>query len=818
MFKKFIQWNLAHRWIVLGFFLLISALAATQFPKLRFDFSPEAMLEFSQEEIDYQNAFNEKFKTNPNVFLLVVSTENSLIEAEALKDIRDLTNTFETVDGVTSTYSLARVPDSDSAGAGALLRGSLDPLVLDGDVPPETVDKIRDRVSSSNLLRGNLISEDGKNALIMGYLDPNHVDPEDFYPVYEKTKELVDEWQKSDNNANYKIDYGGLPYIRSITVDRMKMEQLLLWPIVAVLYVIALCIVFRSFWQAIMPLACIGCVILWAISIMVLNNMPVTMINNTLPLLILVIGVTNGIYVVMRMIDERRKGKEKSKAISDGVYRVALATLLTTATTSIGFGSLLVAKTKILNGFGGITALAVMLIYVAIIFLMPQVCSFINIDPKKSKSADEPRDGKIEHILGKMTDFTIKNRKIVIAVSIVFLLTCLAVATQIRFDSKVNDVFEETHPITQTNTLIEQKLGGMLPVEVDIWTEEKDYFRQSENLHTVCQFQKKLEQTDGILSTISLCSMVAEGGLDAGDEQPLEQKALSGILFGIRRFQPEQYENYITENGNNVHISLRIPDNGFENAQKTIDNIKKLATQSFEGKPIEYRLTGIGYNSTLGLDHFMTDLFTSLLTAFLIIFALLFIAFRSFSSGLVAILPNLIPISMTLAVLPLYGYNLNTTSVLVFTISIGLAVDNSIHIITRFRQEYRGDRTVAEALRTAMTSSGRAIVQSNVMLCSGLAVLLISDFDPIRRVGVLTITTIAAALFVSMILIPAEIACIGEKMQLPQFKKERKKLKAEAAKSAVTESDEPEMADESTKDDEQSKATDSPENTASSPA
>lgn len=773
-FKKLIQFNLSKRWFVLGFFLIITILSATQLPKLRFDFSPEAMLEFSQEEIDYQNEFNEKFQTNPNVFLLVFSSENSLFEQESLKDLRDLTKEVGKIPGVSSSYSLAMVPDNDSAGAGALLKGQLDPIVPDGEITEEAVEKISNRVQNSDLLKGNLISDDGKNALIMLSLDSQHVDPEEFYPVYEKADEIIKAWQKNDNNGEYQIDYGGLPYIRSITVDTMKREQILLWPIVGLLYVIALCILFRSFWQAIMPLACIGCVILWAIAIMVVNDMPVTMINNTLPLLIMVIGVTNGIYVIMRMLDERRKGKDKSKSITDGVYRVALATLLTTATTSIGFGSLLVAKTKILNGFGGITALAVMLIYVAIIFLMPQAVSLIKLDPKKAKSSDEPRDGVLEKFLGNVTDFTVKHHRAVIAAGIIFLIACLSVATQIRFDSKVNDVFQDDHPITVTNTLIEQKLGGMLPVEIDVWTKEKNYFRSPENLKVLCGLQNKLGQLDGVLSTVSICSMLAEGGVKFDGELP-SQPEVSGVLFGIRRFQPSQYNNYVTEDGNNVHISLRIPDNGFENSKETIAEIRKIADEFYADSVVEYRLTGIGYNSTLGLEHFMTDLFTSLMTAFIIIFGLLFVAFRSFWSGSVAILPNLIPISMTLAFLPIYGYNLNTTSVLVFTISIGLAVDNSIHIITRFRQEYRGERTVSEALRNAMTSSGRAILQSNFMLCTGLAVLLLSDFDPIRRVGVLTITTIAAALLVSIILIPAEIAVIGHKMRLPQFKNENER-------------------------------------------
>lgn len=794
-FKKILQFNLDHRWFVMAFFLLITILAAFQLPKLRFEFSPEAMLEFSDEEIAFQDAFDKKFSSNSDVFLVVMSSQNSLIDATALRDLRTITDIVGNVDGIASAYSLAYVPDSSQAGAGALFKGTLPDLIPKGELSPQHVETLKQRVDNSPLLSGNLISKDGKYALIMATLKDDVKTPDTFYPVYEETARRIDDWM-ARQQTQYTIEYGGLPYIRAVTVATMKHEQLLLWPIVGLLYILALCLIFRSFWQAILPLACIGCVCLWAIATMVVADMPVTMINNTLPLLILVIGVTNGIYILMRILDERRKGKDKNKAIVDGVYRVALASLLTTSTTSIGFGSLLVAKTQILTGFGGITALAVMLIYVAIIFFMPQAASLIRLDPRKHPDSPQdehpdgesanPRDaqnkkpdpaspstfvpqGRFEQCLDAMTRFVMQHRAIVIVTSVVLLALCLAMTSQIRFNSKVNDVFQDDHPITLTNKIIEENLGGVLPVELDIQSPDENAFKSIQNLTPICLMQEKLAQRPDILSAISLCDMLQEGGVDW--HNPPNPVQLSTLLLGIKRLQPTQYFNFITEQGNNMRISLRIPDDGFEVSKKTIADLRDIADQTFQNTPVTYRLTGIGYNSTLGLDHFMTDLFSSLLTAFLIIFAILFVSFRSFWSGFVAILPNLLPLSMTLAFLPLYGYNLNTTSVLVFTISIGLSVDNSIHIIQRFRQEYRGERSVHDALRIAMSSSGRAILQSNLILCSGLAVLLLSDFDPISRVGVLTLTTIGAALVVSMLLIPAEIACIGHKMRLPHFQK-----------------------------------------------
>ena len=847
-FKDVLQFNLAKRWFVIGFFILISLLAATQLPKLRFDFSPDAMLEFSDEEIAYQHSFEEKYGSNSNLFLLVFSAPESIVNAKSLADLRDLTERVETVDGISGAYSLSKVPDSSDAGARALLRGKLPDLIPDGELSPDQVEKIASRVETSDLLRGNLISANGQHALITISLPEDNASPEAFMPIFREIEAKIDQWRSDGERGAYAISYGGLPYIRAMTVDTMKREQLHLWPVVGLLYVIAMIVIFKSFWQAIMPLACIGCVILWSISIMVINDMPVTMINNTLPLLILVIGVTNGIYIIFRILDERRKGKDKTKAIVDGVYRMALASLLTTSTTSIGFGSLLVAKAKILNGFGFITALAVMFIYVAIIFFMPQVLSLINLNPRRKKDVVSDGDENGDHALPLETPasqeisqaqpletqleaqkstlqeisqaqpletpasqeisqalpletqqsasreaqqaqnaqktpskptlfdtfmegvahFTVKYRALIVAAAIILLIACVGVASQIRFNSKVNDVFQDTHPVSMTNALIEEHLGGMLPVEIDLTIDEPNGFRNVERLASICKLQREIVAIDGIISGISICDIVAETGIDW--DTPPNQTQLNAVFFGIKRFNPKQYASFMTDDAQGMHISLRIPDNGYEKSQQTLEKVDDAIQSSLPATGAKARFTGIGYNSTLGLDHFMSDLYSSLLTAFIIIFAILLVAFRSFWSGVVAILPNVLPLAMTLAFLPIYGYNFNTTSVLVFTISIGLAVDNSIHVIQRFRQEFRGERTVEDALVVALRSSGRAIIQSNLLLCSGLAVLLLSDFDPISRVGVLTMTTIGSALVISIILLPAEIAFIGHKMKLPKYR------------------------------------------------
>jgi predicted RND superfamily exporter protein len=198
---------------------------------------------------------------------------------------------------------------------------------------------------------------------------------------------------------------------------------------------------------------------------------------------------------------------------------------------------------------------------------------------------------------------------------------------------------------------------------------------------------------------------------------------------------------------------------------RVIEEVRALADESLVGSDLapklDVRMTGVAYLSAFGLDTFVWDLLYSLITAFAVIFVVLMLVFRSPLVGLLALLPNLLPLAITLAAVPLFGYGLNTTTAVVFTITIGLAVDNTIHIIARFKGEWLLHQDIDASIRAAFSSAGRAIVLSNLLLMGGLSVLDLSDFEPLRRISLLAITTISAALFAAMLVLPAELKLLG---------------------------------------------------------
>ncbi len=316
---------------------------------------------------------------------------------------------------------------------------------------------------------------------------------------------------------------------------------------------------------------------LYATAILVLSGHGVTMMNNTLPLLVLVIGVTNGIYVVTRILDEVRKGKTQKTAILTGVYRVALATLLTTVTTAIGFGSLVISKSSLLRNFGVLIAIAVMLVYLCTVYLMPLILSFFRL--KIRKHQEHPR---LNRLMTAIARFTSQYPKMTVMIALVLLAVSLLAGTRVPIDAKVNDVFEPTHPISTDLRLVEDKLGGILPLEIDL-TAAPGTFTQTEILIKLSEMEHQLSQIPSVLSTLSLTDLLAEGGVDF-DDSP-SQLRTNLTLAALKRIDPQQLAAFVNDDGSNTHISIRLPDRGIKNAMTIIRQIDKTCREFTQATP-----------------------------------------------------------------------------------------------------------------------------------------------------------------------------------------------------------------------------------------
>jgi hypothetical protein len=194
---------------------------------------------------------------------------------------------------------------------------------------------------------------------------------------------------------------------------------------------------------------------------------------------------------------------------------------------------------------------------------------------------------------------------------------------------------------------------------------------------------------------------------------------------------------------------------------------RQLAAHFPAGGPVSARLTGDAYLHAVGLDRFVRDFFYSLLAAAGVIFVVIALLFRSIRLALISVLPNTTPLLITLGYIGARGYSLNAANVVVFAISLGIAVDDSIHFLARFREEVRHGAHVLMAIRRSFRGAGRAIVLTSVLIIAGLSMLLLSRFVPSRRFAELTSVTMAAALVGDLLLLPACLALFWPRGRAP---------------------------------------------------
>ncbi len=773
-FRRLADWEIRHqRWVALGL-VLLTVIALAQLPRLRFDFRPEALLEFSPEEQAFAEDFNKRYGVRDYLLLIALegSGPDSVLGAPGLTLLHRLTETAGASAISERTVSLTKIPRRDLAsslmGLGA---GSLPPLVSSLPVAQADVERVRAQVETSRMLPRQLVSEDGSTAAIVIALKDQYRDHEQLDgPLATLAAELDDILTSGDAGGSYRLHYGGLPFVRLETVRNLKSEQRRFWPLTAALYLSLLWLLYRDVVLTVAPLIAVGLASLWGVAMLPLVGSEINVINNIVPSLILVIGVCNAIHMLHAYAAARRHGHDGPRAAREMMAELGLPVFLTSLTTAIGFASLLVARNGTLRDLGWQASAGIMMSYLALVTFLPLVVSRFG----GSGAGAAHRLGPVQAATRRWLDAIVcrvKQRpRLALALTLGVFGLALASGLGVPVDSLVLDTFPPGSPVYESNRLVEEKLGGILPLELELKTSNQDYFNRAEVLRQVFELQQELAARPGVLDVKSLIDLIAEvQGVraDEGVAQILTPQRVAFSIGMLERHQPEALALFTSGDHSRIRLAARLGDHGIRASLDTLEWIDDSTAgwlAAFDA-PVTLRLTGQAHMASRGLSFFLRDLILSLLTAGGIIFLVLVLAFRSLRMGFLSFLPTVLPLALTLGLIPVYGYELNTSTVVVFTISIGMAVDNTIHLLTRFRRARHDGLQLDDAIRRTFREAGSAVVASNLLLIGGFSILFSSDFEPVFRVAALTTTTIGAAMVVAILVLPELLQLWGRPIE-----------------------------------------------------
>ena len=766
MYAWLAQKILEYRTWILGTILLVVLACAATVPFLGFDFTPQQLFQSTSTAGEYRETFAERFGREDNLMVIMVEG-GDVFNPEVLETMRSVTHELRGVDTVDSADSVTtfEIPRSGDSPGTMSVEPVLDQPTADrqaGDITPEQADKLRDVALSEPLVAGRLVSTDGELGVVLAWLDRDIQDAKDIKNNVKTVESILDRHPLPDG---YNWEIGGIPGLRANIMDSLKTEQLTFLPVTGLIFIIVLTWLFRRTSGVVLPMGTVLIAVLGTVALLVATDHSINIVNNVLPTLIFVIGISDSIHMLTRDAEETEQGRDRDESVKATVRHTGLACLLTSTTTSVGFFSLLAADTEILQDFGWEAGAGVMFAYIGTLFFLPAALSYLKpVKRRATADSDEEDEPLLEGFMVHTGERLLRHPYMVITGSMVFLAGFVFMATKVEIDTTLLEVYEESHPYYKTTKTLESELGGFLPIEVSLEAESKDRFKDPETYRKLRELQDFAEDQPEVISTQSFVDFHQSaraallGDPDEREKMPDSRAQVEQLhlLIAGAPDEPVGTNKFVTRDFKNARVLLRVEDVGAKAQMKLADRLNEKMSELFpEGGGVNYRLTGDAYVASVALDSFIRDLFYSLLVAIVIIFGMMSVVFRSIKIGLISMLPNTIPLVMTFGYMGWHGINLNTTTIIIFAISLGLAVDDTIHFLARFREELDRRDTVRDAILASYFGAGRAIMLTSVMLLLGLAVLLTSDFVPTRQFGILTGITIFGAIFGDLILLPS---------------------------------------------------------------
>lgn len=748
--------------ILIGAFVLLLGSAASAAAWLRIDFTPQRIFESQGEEFAYLELVQKEFGHEDDLLLIHVHVPQGVCTPEGVDLLQRLHEQLEAIP------SIERVDDLTTAWAVRRGRGPTPLLRAGADLA-----EVASTALGDPLLRGRLISHDGRAALVAAHVVEGRDRYDELLPPVEACDRIVAELARP---AGVELAVTGVPVARVRIAQRLMQDQMTFFPICGLLFLVILWFMFRDLRAVLLPLFAVGVAIVYTTGFLAVSGQPIDIINNVLPVLIFVIGISDAIHLLVRYRHELEGGRPQREALRVTVRHLMAACFLTSFTTAAGFGSLGVAKIQILVRFGLSAAVGVMIAYGVVVILVPAVLSMLG--PTLSP-AGKRTDERIQDLSEGLGVWVAKHRWAVLVLGGLALAAAGGFASQVHEENNIYEAFPSDSPLVIANDRLERDFMGIVPISLVVRWDEGRSPLEPETLAYLAELEAAL-QAEGF-PTLSLLDLLREtncaraGGDPAARTLPTTKTEAFALLtllqFGLEQAgRTQELARLLKPESRLLRITAQGKDEGASVLNARFERIDQLLAKNAERQKtlgLEARLTGGGPVASRGVNALILDLFGSLLLAFAVIFPTMCVLLRSLRAGLISMIPNVTPLLLTLGFMGLVGMDLRVTSVIVFSVSLGLAVDDTIHFMARFRAEWEAepspspgdaaalDQAYLNALLRTFRGTGGAIVTTTVLLAAGYSALLLSGFPITRVFGLCMEVTVVGALIGDLFLLPA---------------------------------------------------------------
>ena len=585
---------------------------------------------------------------------------------------------------------------------------------------------------------------------------------------------IQNELDRFSQSTKTEVHISGLPFIRTIMADRIKKEML--WFLIGslILSAITLLVFFRSVSATIMSLAVVLMGVIWSLGTMVLLGQKITLLTALIPPLIVVIGIPNCIYFLNKYHTSYKETNDKDKALVQMVGRMGVVTLFCNITAAIGFFVFALTKSPLLKEFGWVSGLNIMILFFISLFFIPPVLSYL--PAPKAKHVRYLDNAYLEKILLKIERWAFTHTKWVFGITILAVLISLVGVLQIKKEAFIVDDLPKQDKLYTDLKWFEQHAGGVMPLEILVDTKKPNGLIRSikplehiEEFNTFLLEQPELGKPLGLLEGIKFAKQAFYDGDSLSYAVPTgTEMAFIGPYFasaapkeGVKPAanNPAQLLNkFIDSAKRQTRISVNMKDIGSAKLPVLLQKIDSASNAIFDTAKYNVVITGSSVTFLEGSNFIVKGLGESIFWAFLLIAICMIFLFRSFPILICSLIPNIVPLFITAGIMGWTGVSLKPSTVLVFSVALGIAIDVTIRFLVNYKQElphlnYQVHTTLVQTIK----HTGISIIYTSLVLVAGFIIFCFSDFGGTKALGWLTSITLVVSTLTNLVLLPALI-------------------------------------------------------------
>ncbi|MCB0793197.1 MAG: MMPL family transporter [Flavobacteriales bacterium] len=718
--------------------------------------------------IEYQR-FLEQFSEDGNVIVLGVKDQR-LYQPEFFKAWWEMGNDLKRIDGVDSVFSEAHlfelVRDDEEK------RFRLKRVMGSPPVSQAEMDSVLSKVRSLPFYDGLLFNKSTKASLMMVFVDAKIFDTEERLRVLSELEERVERFA----SGGIQVHYSGLPFIRVKATQLLQAELPMFLGLAVGVTALLLLIFFRSWRTMLFCMLVVLTSVIWAFGTMAILDLKLNILTSVVPPLLIVIGVPNCVFLINKYHHEYVRHGNQMRALKRVISRVGTAAFMTNATTAMGFGTFMVTYSDMLREFGLIAALNIMLLYVLALLLIPILFSFMDPPKQRHTSHLERRwlDLAVEWIVRTVQ----RKRPYIYAIMLAVLAVGLFGVTWLRNESRIVDDLPEDSPVLTDLRFFESNFKGVMPLEFMIDAKDRGKAMRSSTLRRIEKLGDTLQTYPEFSRPISIVEAVkfTKQAFYSGRPERYQLIDNSGpdqfIMPYVQNLGDKQNmaKAFIDSTRRITRLTVQMADVGTIRMDGIMDRLQPQVDGLFPKEDYKVTMTGTSMVFLRGTRYMVGNLIISLGIAIVVIGLIMALIFSSVRMVMVSLVPNIVPLVTTAGIMGYLDIPIKPSTILVFSIAFGIAVDNAIHFLAKYRLELKlYGRDQQRAVEFALRESSVGIIYTAVVLFCGFIMFSLSQFGGIKAMGVLISITLAVAIFTNLLVLPSLLLSFEKELVSSSF-------------------------------------------------